>query len=146
MRRLLLVMAVVPFTVSAQGVARSQPAPEEILIPRHHNAALTTATFDGLVLPARGVTVSALTCRISAQSAGTGNTTVRVSDGTNNCDCVASCAGTGVSAFGDAGMKRVACSGGCTFAASAVLTMSVTAGCGTTQATPTSLQIRGYWR
>jgi hypothetical protein len=130
----------------AQGVSRVRPIEEHLALTIKIGGVLTTSTLGGYVLPTRSFEVQAVTGRCGAPSAGAGTVTFRVSDGTNNCDCAAGCTTTGVTGMGDAGMKRIACTGSCTFAASSALTFSVTSPCASTQPTVTNLDVRGVWR
>lgn len=81
---------------------------------------------------AQGFNLNAVTLYTSVAASGAGNTVLRVTDGTNNCDATFSC----TTDNNTTGVKRVDTTGSCTFAAGASLTLSVqTAGCATTQPT-----------
>lgn len=103
---------------------------------------LAVADIGGGSLPARAFTVSAMRYRISvAGAAGTTNATVRVTDGSNNCDASFACNTV-------AGNYRVATSGTCAFAASASLTYTVTSigDCGPAPTLLGAVDIEGNWR
>lgn len=99
----------------------------------------------GHVLPARAFTVTFMTGFVSgASGGGAAQTTVRASDGTNNCDCNFAC-NTSTNTTGS--KRSTACSGTCAFPANAALAFSVqTAGCTTTQPTFQNLDVEGNWQ
>lgn len=108
------------------------------------NAVASAVTFGGAKLPARAFTATDIGTYVSSAAAGAGTTTVRVSDGTNNCDFAMDCAAD----TNTTGPKIKATTGGtCTFAASAALTVSITATtCATTQPTLKNIDVRGKWQ
>lgn len=142
---LAFVLALAASAASAQGVQRAVPQREEVLIPAHIGAAVAASGNYGGGVQADPVTVQAITMRVSTGGGGgAGNVVVRVSDGTNNCDATFACTGTGVTQVGASGPKRAATTGACTFAASALLTVSVpTAGCTSTQPAVQNLAVLG---
>jgi hypothetical protein len=135
--------------LSSAGVYRSA-APPEVSLYTHYRAALiaTGAALGGHVLPARGFRVTAIVMQTTAAASGAGNVTLRVTDGTRNCDAAVSCVTAGGGGFGDAGPKRFApTTGTCDFPASALLTTSVvTSGCATTQPNVLITTPVGLWR
>lgn len=83
-----------------------------------NNVTFATTTYGGGVLPAAATTYSAARFHIRTPgSGGTTNATIRISDGTNNCDCGFACNVA-------VGNYRAACTGTCAFAASASITYS----------------------
>lgn len=137
---------VVPTGSTTARALADVAASEHTLTVSYRNAALGAGVIlGGHVLPStRPFTVSGVTWRNSAAAAtATGTMTLRVSDGTNNCDASVTCTGTDVTATG---IKRNASAGACTFAPSAALTVSVAVACGTAQPTVQNLDVVGYWQ
>jgi len=101
-------------------------------------------TYEGIVLPARPFTVVALRFYNSTASSGAGTTTLRVTDGTNNCDFAMSCA----IFSGNIPIRQASTSGTCAFAASASLTyVDVSSTCATTQpAIKGTVDVEGNWQ
>jgi hypothetical protein len=133
-------------TISATGyIASTTP---HTLTSLELNVAAAAATYGGHALPAKAFTVTGVTGYVSGVSgAGAGNTTWRISDGTNNCDCNFPCAGGAGVGSNATGTLRCTPSGTCAFAASSALSISVqTAGCATTQPTIQNLDIEGNWQ
>jgi hypothetical protein len=114
------------------------------LFSMYPNAALAVATYGGHHLPDQAFTVTGVSFWVSSGSGGgIGNTTWRISDGSNNCDCSVACLDT-TSAGAEA---SASCSGDCAFAAAAKLSAAVqTAGCTTTQPTALNVDVRGIWQ
>lgn len=104
------------------------------------NAVASAAVIGGFTLPARPYTVTDIGYYVGSPAAsGAGTTTVRVSDGTNNCDFALNCA----SDTNTIGPKIKAGSGSCVYSASAAITVSITATtCATTQPTLKNIDIR----
>lgn len=137
----LLVLA--PSLAFGQGVSRARPPDEAMLFSRHMNTLASANPLQATALPLRGFTVARVTTYVTVVSGGgAGSTTFRVSDGTNNCDCAMTCATSQ-----STGPKGLACTGTCSFAPSASLTLSISATtCTTTQPTIMTIDVRGYWR
>jgi len=151
MKKLLAALAILaPALALGQGVAYKPLIPEHTLLSWHFNVAAATGTCPatgtgcaGHVLPARSFTVAGVATYVSVVSGGgAANTTIRVSDGSNNCDCNLACN----TVTNSTGAKRATCTGTCTFAPGALLTVNVqTAGCTTTQPTLRNVDIVGKW-
>jgi hypothetical protein len=147
MRRIALFAALLlaPLFADGQSLQRPRSAPEVVLTSRFINGAITAITLGGTKLPAdQGFRVSRVTFRTSSTVNVTGGTTVtlRVTDGTNNCDCAKAC--TGASGFSLTGQDAI-CTGTCSFAPGSSLTFSVTtAGCTTVQPSVLTVEVRGY--
>lgn len=135
---------VVPAVALAQGVVRPARPAEQLLLTRHINSGPAGASYNGVVAPPGTiVTITATTTRATAASGVAGTVTFRISDLTNNCDCVANCATAGTDGFGDVGAKRFSCSGVCSFTGGTALYLStVTSGCGTLPVVQ-SIDVRG---
>lgn len=133
-------------TISAAGYIAS--VTPHTLTSLELNVAAAAATYGGHILPPRAFTVTGLTGYVSGVSGGgAGNTTWRVSDGTNNCDCNFPCQGGAGVGSNSTGALRCTPSGTCAFAASASLTVAVqTAGCTTTQPTIQNIDVEGNWQ
>lgn len=143
----ILLAVLAPGLARAQGVTAPARPQEDLLVSRSVGGVLAVAAYNGVVLPSRGFAVSRITARCNAAAVGAGTFVFRVTDGTLNCDCSASCTATGQTGFGDAGNKEIECSGSCLFAARANLMFQVlTAGCATTQPNVATLDVRGFWR
>jgi hypothetical protein len=134
MKRLTAVIAglFIAGAASASLVTGQKAPPETPITLTVVNGALNTGTsLGGYVLPSdRGATFAAFTTIVySASGGGAGNSVVRISDGTNNCDATMPCTDSQSTTA-----KRYAMTGTCAFAAGAALSYSVTtAGCTTTQ-------------
>jgi hypothetical protein len=148
LKRAAFLFALVPSLTFAGGVQRSglPRSTEVLLVSRNLGSPITATTFITTVLPpSGGFTVKAITARATIAATGAGTVTYRVSDGTSNCDCAASCTATGVAGYGDTGSKRHACAGACTFAANASLTLTVpTTTCASVQPSVTNIDVRGH--
>lgn len=116
-----------------------------VLIAAYPNAAVVAGTtYAGVRLPvgrSEDFTVEQITFRISAAgSGGSTNATIRVSDGTNNCDAVVACNTA-------AGVQTLAPTGACAFLTNASLTLQVTSiGNCTTGPTVQNLNVVGVWQ
>lgn len=131
-----------PGLAGAQGVTRVERPSRDQLLYLRTVGVLAAGTIAGWKAPPdRAIVLTRLTAYISgASGGGAGSTTIRVSDGTNNCDAVLPCASTN-----STGPKDAAFAGACSFAPGAALTLSCTATtCTTTQPTAQTLDIHGY--
>lgn len=130
----LLLVLLLSLPALASGLKPTVDAADRLFLALRIGAVVGGGTtYSGTVngpTPARIVAVTAYT---SAAAVGAGNSGFRISDGSNNCDCQISCTTTGTSGFGDAGAKRMSCTGSCTFAPGAALTMASLSACATTQ-------------
>lgn len=144
MKKLLAVLVLVPALALGQGIQRRPRTPEVALATAWINNTLSATVFvTGYVLPPdRGFTVTSLVAWITTVGGGgAGNTVIRVTDGTSNCDCTLPCATTD-----STGVKRWACTGSCVYPPAAAITSSVTtAGCTTTQPGVKPITIVGNW-
>lgn len=138
-------LCIAPQLAFAGGVERAVPAPEVTLWSSYRNSSMTTGGgLGGHKLPTTaGFRVDAITwfCTTAAGTA-TGTMTLRVTDGTNNCDAVVDCTTTDVRATGT---KRIATTGACAFAPGAALSASIQAQCLTAQPSVTGLDVVGFW-
>lgn len=109
---------------------------------------VASTNYGGDALPAHAFTVTEAAFRTSvAGSGGTTDFALRISDGTNHCDCTMPC-------NADAGNQHLNClgsdggAGPCAFAASAELTYSVNSigDCTTGPTVVGNAQVRGIWQ
>lgn len=136
-------------TARAQALNRPVVPAEATLFTFYRGAALAAAAgLGGHVLPSRGFRVTAFVAQSSAAGVGAGTVTLRISDGTNNCDAAADCVTTGLSAWGNTGPKRLRVTNGvCSFAPGAYLTATVlSTTCATTQPSITISSVVGFWQ
>jgi hypothetical protein len=105
------------------------------------NGLASVQTLGGIKVGAGyGLIITNVTFYTSVVATGAGNTVLRISDGTNNCDATLSC----TTVNNTTGAKAATPTGTCTFATGATLTASVqTAGCATTQPTLKNIQWMG---
>lgn len=147
MKRTIAALSIL-FLVGVAGLAVARPMTEgnSIILPFtldsvYVNEPTTAKTYGGGVLPATSFLAQAIRYRTSlAGAGGTTNWVFRISDGSNNCDCSVACNTA-------AGNLRTACSGSCTFAASASLTYSVNSigDCATGATVLGNVTIEGRW-
>lgn len=131
-------------TLDKDGMFRST-TPTLLASPFIGAVTVAGTTYGGDVLPAFAFTVNSATIRTSAAgSGGTTNFVLRISDGSNTCDCTMACNAV-------AGNKSLTCAGtagtGCALPASASLSYSVNS-IGDCSVGPTvvgNAQVRGYW-
>ena len=147
-RYVLVVLACLPVLGAAQGVSKPTRPHEEIIAFRNWASAITATTYGGGSTGSSAVLVTAFGAYSSSAAVGAGSIVFRVTDGTNVCDCTASCTTTGVTGFGNGGTtvggKRIACTGACLFPANTSFSFAVqTAGCATTQPTLTTMSVLG---
>lgn len=136
---------------AAQGVARTRPGPPESTLwtKSHNNPMLSSGDLGGRLLPpSRGFIVRAVGVRIvTASGGGAGNTVVRITDGTSNCDATLACTvsqSAGVYRSGQT--SGFTLSGACSFSPGAsVRAIIQTAGCTTTQPTAVNFDVFGDW-
>lgn len=156
MRPLFLsLLLLVPALAFGQGVSRVRPAPEVLLWTTGSpstNSMSSAQVLGGRALPAsHAFVIQHVGMRVVVVSGGgAGSSVVTLTDGTNTCTATFACTGSGLTATGDAGAKRVATANGagsgCAFPAGARITASVTtAGCTTTQPSFTNMDFIGNW-
>jgi hypothetical protein len=134
------------------GVHRAtRPPPETILWTKSHNNPLASSgDLGGKLLPtARGFVVRSVGVRIvTGSGGGAGNTVLRITDGTNNCDATLACSvSQAAGTYRSDQTASFALSGACVFAAGAAVRATVqTAGCTTTQPTAVNFDVMGDWQ
>lgn len=115
-------------TISSNGTNLVTPAQMLDASPKlwsaiYVNTTLVAGTtYGGEVLPTgvSSLTFNAIRFRVTtAGTVGSTNTALRISDGTNNCDCNFPCN------VASASVQRIACTGTCVFAAGASVTYAV---------------------
>lgn len=145
MKKALLLLLLLPRLAFAQAVSRSPQAPEQAIMFAYIGGALVAGAvnYNGTVLPARGVTITAITMYLNGGGGGGAGTSVlRVVDGSaNTCTFTLNC-----SATTSAGTQRVVGTGVCSFAPSSSLTFSqLSSTCTTTQPSVKGVQVFGKW-
>lgn len=101
-------------------------------------------TIGAYKLPAHAYTVNQTLIQVQGTlGSGTGNTVIRVSDGTNNCDATCACS----SCSNTIGSKRPTMSGTCAFAANAALTVTINStNCSTANPGIWNVAVEGIWQ
>jgi predicted lipoprotein with Yx(FWY)xxD motif len=146
MFRLAAILVLVP-SLALAGVTRHRAQPKQVIADRHLGTALAASQVYQIATHDEAVTVTHVTTRITSGAAGTGTFVFRIEDELSNvCTCTANCATTAPK-LDAAAVVKVPCSGACSFAPAAQLSLKTTTTvCSSTQPTVTSVTVYGLKR